>query len=220
MTEYSNSSNINITGTMKVQNGTTEVTVVRENFEKDVVTVLDTLWKSGTGKAVIKNTAAMVFIQPRPGTPNPKVLVGAEAHPMGAVVKISFEPDAWPTEKNQLGAGEVLLHELVHAVRGLVGKADANPTGDAYKDLEEFYAIVVSNIYRSELGKIGLRGGHGGESLPANQRDNAAVFLNTGQNRKRLERLQREMPEFFRDVGAAVMAKWNPIRLMTHPAKK
>lgn len=223
MTEYSNANNIQIMGTIVSRNGSTDVTVVRENFGADVVRILDSIWKSETGGALLRNLGSepgMVFITPRPGTGNPKEAPNSEASSRRVVGKISFEPDAWPSQPpTTINASEALLHELVHSLRQLSGHFDQQRTYDSYFDLEEFYAIVVGNVYRSELQRIGLRGGHGSESLPPKQRDDAAIFLKTGEHRKRLERLRRENEDLFRVISDVVKAKWNPIRLLAHPGK-
>ncbi len=224
MTEYSNVDSINIIPTLKSRNGNTDVTVVRENFEQDVVKVLDSIWNSQTGGAVLRlfnSLPGNIFIVPNPGNPDSGT-VNAEAQQKGGLQStIPFEPAAFPTNNpHTLNPSEVLFHELVHAVRELSGKLDQTPIHDAYEDIEEYFAIVISNVYRSELNRIGLRGGHHSESLPPKQRDDAGVFLNADNNRKRLERLKSETPDLFNAVAGVVGPRWNPIRLMARPAGK
>jgi hypothetical protein len=71
----------------------------------------------------------------------------------------------------------VLLHELTHALSCLNGKSalmDGAPR--AFDNLEEFTAIVVTNVYLSETGSQQLVGGHHGEVLPAALNDGQAFY--------------------------------------------
>ena len=221
MVSYSHVDSIQIVNTLTSKNGTTVVTVTREGFEKDVIKVLDSIWGSQTGGAVLRTINSMpgdIYIVPRPG--NPDEAPNADASGTGLRSDVPFEPDAWPDHPNTLSNTEVLLHELVHSVRELSGKLNQIPTNDAYEDIEEYYAIAVANVYRSELHRVGLRGGHHSESLPPKQRDDAAVFLSTGENRKRLVKLQSENGDLFKAVSDVTNAKWNPFRLITYPGKR
>lgn len=61
-------------------------------------------------------------------------------------------------------ADEVLLHELTHALRYAAGVSVCRLMTGKYKSYsneEEFYAIVISNIYLSEKGSTELRADHG-----------------------------------------------------------
>jgi hypothetical protein len=67
------------------------------------------------------------------------------------------------------GPGEVLFHELVHAMRMMHGKfIRTTVTADVHMDdFEEFTAIVAANIYRSERGFTHFRTNHSGHvALP------------------------------------------------------
>jgi hypothetical protein len=91
-------------------------------------------------------------------------------------VTVFFSRDAWESavcaEENKLAgrrpnkADEVLLHECVHAYGELRGTTPARlrdgemkrivrATNPAYDNLEEYLAILLANIYRSELGRPG-----------------------------------------------------------------
>lgn len=75
---------------------------------------------------------------------------------------------------------EVLFHELVHAFRGVSKKWNKVRLGAGlvrYDDTEEFYAVLITNIYisdRSNKIKTGLRADH--KSLNPLQADLAAPF--------------------------------------------
>lgn len=61
-------------------------------------------------------------------------------------------------------ADEVLLHELVHAMRTFGGVTDYSPLPpnktQQYDSIEEFCAVVITNIYRSENRRPRLRKDH------------------------------------------------------------
>jgi hypothetical protein len=62
------------------------------------------------------------------------------------------------------GPGEVLYHELVHAMRMMLGKfVRTTVVADVHMDdFEEFTAILAANIYRSERGFTHFRTNHAG----------------------------------------------------------
>lgn len=62
------------------------------------------------------------------------------------------------------GPGEVLFHEMTHGHRMQVGLAHNDPVAanEQMDDIEEFYAIMAANVYRSERGFHLLRKDHWG----------------------------------------------------------
>ena len=61
------------------------------------------------------------------------------------------------------GPGEMLYHELIHAMQALRGRLDLTPAPVIYPDMDgfnEFCAVVGANIYRSERGFTTLRSNH------------------------------------------------------------
>ncbi|WP_315836475.1 hypothetical protein [Bradyrhizobium prioriisuperbiae] len=137
-------------------------------------------------------------------------------------------------------ADETLLHELVHAMRQAQGLEDTIPleapfavlrkgsgsisslmSGEAgpttkysqiYNEYEEFVAIVITNIYRSEAQRIGLKRDHLGEKgKDAELRyplTNPRNFLTVW--RTQLEQMSREMPRVCGKL-AEVRCAFNPI---------
>jgi hypothetical protein len=116
---------------------------------------------------------------------------------------------------------EILLHEMVHALRQMRGTTDFHQPLDAphYDTVEEFMAIVVSNVFRSERHRPGLRRDHWGfQALPADQQADPNVFLSAASvggdsNRARMLQLRRDGEQFFNDMKRSPAA-WNPFRLM------
>jgi len=91
----------------------------------------------------------------------------------GTNVTVSYHPAMWRqmmVNLHQLlpgaGPGEVLYHELVHAMRMLHGKAlrSGVPAQVFMDDFDEFCAITAANMYRSERGFKTLRLDHHGSS--------------------------------------------------------
>ena len=88
-----------------------------------------------------------------------------------------------------------LLHELVHGVRpSQFEKLKPESTNDQWTDLEEFFAVIVQDIYLSERGDKEVRGGHdaGASSLPAT-RTASYEFMEDKTNHARVKAaLKRE----------------------------
>jgi hypothetical protein len=92
----------------------------------------------------------------------------------GSVVDVFYHPATW----NQLnkntgsispgtGPGEILYHEMVHGYReqsGLLQYRDQVADDPDMDSIEEFFAIMASNVYRSERGFTRLRASHHGYS--------------------------------------------------------
>lgn len=110
---------------------------------------------------------------------------------------------------------EVLLHELVHALRDLTGLATKSgmrtynpvPKQPGWDNFEEFFAILVSNIYHSERGRKHIRSNH--DSGWSSKTDEE--WLDIARNRSHVRRFRREQPELFNDLRD-VPAAWNPLR--------
>lgn len=109
----------------------------------------------------------------------------------GSDTEIRFSPSTFTGPKAPTGPGatpdEILLHEMVHGLRQMAGRAvfeevNGNPGMQNY---EEFAAIVISNVYRSELGIAQLRADHigfnaltGPDTAPASFKTTYNQYLN------------------------------------------
>jgi hypothetical protein len=144
-----------------------------------------------------------------------------------------------PSNTDSMNAvDETLFHELIHALRQTMGIEDSAPIpapfevlrrGDGsvsqlmtqstatkptkhsqiYNDYEEFVAIMITNIYRSEVGRPGLRRDHlGGNALLTYPLTNARNFLTVW--RPQIQRICGEMAAVC-DKLAAVDCSFNPI---------
>jgi hypothetical protein len=119
------------------------------------------------------------------GSPTQAPVIGTGT---GSDTQIRFSPDTFAAPGAPTGPGakadEILLHEMVHGLRQMVGRAvfeqvTGNPGMQNY---EEFAAIVISNVYRSERGITELRRDHIGFSPLTGPETAAATFKTTYQS--------------------------------------
>jgi hypothetical protein len=114
-------------------------------------------------------------------------------------------------------ADEILVHELVHAIRIMAGlSVDRRvPRQPRYGTMEEFFAIVVANIYRSECGRGGVRNANHGDWETMHV--NGEYFLKLQFNRAHLRQLRRDHPHLVAELRE-VDTYFNPFRHMRAPA--
>jgi len=200
---------------------------MRKHHETSVTRQLDTMSHRATGRAVLSQAAApepTIIILPYDfkaiRTWKPDVLAtthatDADAELLEGLVTPHHEgtgdgSDAiihYSTSRtgSQQSADEVLLHELLHATRKLAGKVARLPLGGGYKNMEEYLANLVENIYRSEKG------------LPANDYAGAPIgkgFLDeplTPSPRLMLSLMRKHQPDLFGKL-AKIETSFNPIR--------
>lgn len=124
----------------------------------------------------------------------------------GSSVDIYFTASRDPNH-----ADETLLHELVHATRQVTGVRFHMPVNEGYSNLEEFIAVVVENVYRSEKRRTHLRDYRGVPIDPANFLDNPKL---NPSPRLLLGQFRSMQPSFFAalaKIGPAT-ASFNPVR--------
>src|SRR5262249_2212673 len=118
----------------------------------------------------------------------------------GSDVLIRYSPDTWKgasADKPGSDGPEILFHEMCHGVRQMNGKMYCSSMADnpGYDTYEEFFAIVVSNMYRSEKGMNVLRKDHGGfQPLPPELTD-PDKFLQSGSNWDHIHKAVEEDPK-------------------------
>jgi hypothetical protein len=108
-------------------------------------------------------------------------------------------------------ADEILVHEMVHAIRDLAGVSARCrvPRQPRYDNFEEFYAIVVANVFRSECGRKEVRNDnhHAFESMSVGGKG----FLALQFNRIHMQRFCRQHP-FLAAELSSVSAYFNPFQ--------
>ena len=183
----------------------------------------DEIPKRTTGQIIVEGIASegwAVVIMPywRDDCNNQTVGRGEMVRGSGPNVVVGFQPDAPcfvdPTTKAFKPGGspaESLFHELVHAFRLVTEKASnrkgpSNVSGSSlkypeYDTEEDFFAILVTNIFSSETGRP-LRAGHdGSEALPPNLSTNVGFLA--------VEAYARLVKQFCSDHPTVSAKLWN-----------
>jgi hypothetical protein len=170
------------------------------------------------------------------GKYGPGAMVNAAANERGAGDSVilefdpaNFNPDnkfreiadqIFPGQYGPRGTSpaEVLLHELVHAMRTIKGMGDQRKAGNGWQSVEEFVATLVTNIHARERNTGELRGAYGGyPAMPANWVTSEG-FLADAENRRLVKDLYRQDPFFCRDLARTVYVNsFNPVRLLLNP---
>lgn len=137
----------------------------------------------------------------------------------GSDVHLFFTPGKANDKACSRGSGtcaelpdEILLHELVHALRYMQGVSNPVPLSSRYKNEEEFLAVVITNVYMSKKkGNTLLRPDY--RSLGALQRpwNTSDGFLKDDENRKILEYYSTNWQPTFGLLGD-VDTLFNPFR--------
>lgn len=133
----------------------------------------------------------------------------------GSDTIINFSPSTFaPGSGAPIGPGtspdEILLHEMVHGLRQMRGRMvrepiTSNPGMDNY---EEFVAILISNIFRSECGIPSMRADHHGFAPLTGPTTDPAIFKSTYQ--QWLSYIDVEQPSLCQHLRQARVA-FNPL---------
>jgi hypothetical protein len=110
---------------------------------------------------------------------------------------------------------EVLFHEMVHATRQMRGLFDPMPLGFMYDTEEEFYAILLANMYASETGRsVDLRSDHHGfEHLTTDVNVKFLPKRDMADYRYRLvSKLIHAEPKMAHELTRLRHTRFNPIR--------
>jgi len=146
-------------------------------YERSVQNVLERVRVSRTGDAILQTVRDLARRPGQPGGVTSQLFIAPDFSPRGAHVRlVSSNLNASKVLYNPLDYTEgnsyclnnrwaVLVHELFHGVSGLSGQHSSQPLdrrhgGTAhYPNAEEFYAVLVANIFASETGLV-LRDGY------------------------------------------------------------
>jgi hypothetical protein len=138
---------------------------------------------------------------------------------------IWFEPSGWgnaPTSGIDPGRHvrpeDVLLHEMFHALREMRGLFSSAPMGDGFDYVEEYYAILVANMYVSEVGRPeSRRADHRLDFHPLRGKA-GGPFVDTDVDfymsyKTEADRMISQMPDFCQPLGGLWnRLPWNPIK--------
>lgn len=137
---------------------------------------------------------------------------------VGSMTYIDYHPATWRQRLVNTGSmppgsgpGEILYHEMIHAYRMQCGLArNDKVTGHERMDnIEEFYAILAANVYRSDRGFTALRTDHWGFDRIKTADASPQVFYQTFK--KEIDDWFDKQRQFCLDM-AHVPAKFNPFR--------
>jgi hypothetical protein len=151
----------------------------------------------------------------------------------GSNVHVDFTPGMWRTPPALGGspgttstsgpgsqADEILLHEMLHGYRDMTGKLLCTSTGnDDYDTFEEYFAIVITNMYVSEVSgnpNAPLRSNHHSFS----RLSYPDLFPDQAENRRRLQRIHGESLNLTERLALRGRGPFNPFRdlfLITTP---
>ena len=123
-------------------------------------------------------------------------------------VGFSHEFTFIPTYGPGVQADEVLFHELVHALRSGHGMLDCGAARDRYDTVDDFVAILFTNIYSSERNRP-LRMNHRTFSRLPKVRSTSAGYL--AAYSVEIEELCTSFPQLTHRLSA-VECPFNPIR--------
>jgi nucleoid-associated protein YgaU len=135
----------------------------------------------------------------------------------GSNVHVHFSPDIVFSGTAGVQSDEILFHEMVHALREMQGEFEAIPTGDrdkTYDNLEEFFAVLMTNIYISEKNpNASLRKDHQTFNVLSPAESTSDGFLlNNPENLFWIKLLYPQETGYFLSVASNPLAAFNPIR--------
>jgi hypothetical protein len=137
----------------------------------------------------------------------------------GTDVDLHFSPELFAAGTGPSSQpDEVLFHEMLHALREMQGEFDQVPTGPQdklYDNVEEFLAILMTNIYVSEKSPtlaVLRKDHHGTQVLPAAESTSDGFLLNNLENLFWIRTLYPQEMGYFLAVASNVMATFNPLK--------
>ncbi len=201
-------------------------------WEKEVTTILNKIENVKTGRIVLESIGAgvkWVAIERlldanecnAHGGPRPQVKFGGVVkfnadvfHLGGRCVQMKNGPIH--VHKPGQRYDEVFFHELIHARRGALGlRAPDAFTGGMFRftNLEEFLAVLVTNVYISDVTNKPsrfLRAGHTSHNVLENSLSGSIAFYKVStQAFATMEKLEQQENKLFHDL-AKVKAWFNP----------
>lgn len=196
--------------------------VARDRYESQVRGILQSIESTKSGQALIAAIDKPIWIIPMKNPWERQSISNPLGH--GRSI-IEFTPDTWILGSPVLKyvtydtrgikdftpggdrADEVLFHELVHSMRIGHGVTRDRSMGDGFENEEEFCAVLLANIYISEIGREPRLSHTGFASLP---KYNQVFTVFYDRYTKQIARCINSMPRLARSF-AAVDCPFNPI---------
>ncbi len=191
---------------------------VHYQYEEKVSALLDQIHATQTGYALLMDIdgyggRATVTIWPPLSRDKKACFAAVQPHLRKRDAEVNFVPSSYGSACSGTGTSpeEVLFHELIHAAQVLRGVLDLSPIPKAPRmsNFAEFCAVTASNIFRSGLGRPGLRAGHQGRDAAVTLNDPAAYYAFFSAEIDRWFRLQ---PVFCGNVAQMARIPFNPLR--------
>ena len=193
-------------------------------FETTILNLLKEVSRKRVGLLVlyeVKNSGHTLKIRPAKSLMDSATLAMTKTEKnvqraLGGTAVLRFLPGNYDSKSGKFvniepffGSDDVLIHELFHTARAMQGLSYFEKTNDLYDDLEEFFAILVANVYLSETGRNNLlRADHVRSSI-VNLDMNSKDFWEKYEHR--ILKLKKQNPRFF-NLMAQVNCQFNPFR--------
>ncbi len=162
-------------------------------------------WKAAT----LKDTTALDQQGKLPAPGQPRIIGSGTGS--DTLIRFSASTFAAPGAPSGPGASadEILLHEMIHGLRQMQGRMVREPIGSnpGMDNYEEFAAITISNVYRSEIGLSQLRSDHHGFASLTGPSTNLNTFKLT--YRQWLTSLDIEQPRLCQNLRQ-IKCAFNP----------
>ena len=200
----------------------------QQKFKVSIEALLSQIRMAKTGRILLRrlyDASYDVIIEPNldpGGFNNAYESAASHVHAGNAVLNkaargtrsiVEFSPNRLSRRQNLGAPHEVLFHELAHSLRTVTGRTRYDSSGNLkkmsgdYGNVEEFFAIMLTNVYSSEL-KRPVFGNHGMWKLKSMDQLRKPPFD------RRLRDFAVSMPDLCREL-AAIPAKevaFNPFR--------
>ncbi len=213
---------INITGQRWNTQGGQKTQEVHYRYEEKITGLLQQIEGTRTGYILLSAiethpTGGNVTIRP-PLTQQKRacysrVQLYSKGGKMLRNADVDFVPSSFGSACPGVGTSpeEALFHELVHGMQTAQGVLDMSPIPKAPKmtDYSEFCAVTASNIFRSDLGRRGLRAGHDGRDAAVTLTDPADYY---SFFRGEIDRWFQIQPLFCRHLAHIPNIPFNPLR--------
>lgn len=126
---------------------------------------------------------------------------------------VEFTPSQWTGPADRLTPETVLVHELTHSLRAKMGVMQRKFSCNAYDGQEEFFAILVENLFRSECKKNGqpllLRWHHHSHAEMPPKLANPKFFFQF--HKQRIWQFMKEMTRFTSRLMDLRDLEFNPL---------